>query len=203
MKRQGYTLIEIMIALSVFAIIATITASVMIHVFDVRSRVAAQAEQLGELQLAVSLLTHDVTQFIPHTVRTQDMHVFAAFIGSHEHMEFTRSGVANPKGVAAKSSLERVAFLCQGSQLIRRTWSPLDTVNRHVYEDRVLLSHLQACTFDYISRYHQILPDWRAYKIEENRAEEVIPSAVRVTIKSAKWEAITVLLILPVGLYAG
>ena len=198
---RGYTLIEVMIALSVFAIIATLSSSVMYHVFDVRARVAAQANQLDELQLALTLIEHDSIQFIPRTVRTNDMHVFAPFTGTHQYMEFTRGGLVNPKGIALRSTLKRVAFLCRGRQLIRRSWDVLDTPERKHYEDKILLDNLEACSFDYVSLSHQIMPEWRAYRIDANQRIESVPSALQLTITPNGWGKMTFLFVLAEGLY--
>lgn len=202
-RALGYTLIEIMIALSVFAIIATISASVMSHVFDIRTRVAVQANQLNELQLAVTLMDHDITQFVPRTVRTVDMHIFSSFVGTHQYMEFTQGGLVNPKGVERRSTLKRVAFLCEGKSLIRRSWNVLDTLNRHQFEDKVLLPHVESCAFDYVTLSHQLLSEWRGYRrVEQNQKFETIPSAIQITIKPTGWGEMRFLFVLPEGLYA-
>lgn len=199
---KGYTLIEVMIALSVFAIIAAISSGVMYHVFDVRGRVATQANQLDELQLALTLIEHDTIQFVPRTVRTKDAHVFASFTGTHQYMEFTRGGQVNPKGLALRSTLKRVAFLCSDKQLVRRSWDVLDTLNRRGYEDKVLLSNLEACSFSYVSINHQIMPEWVAYRTDQNQRMEVVPSAIQITINPAEWGKMTFLFVLAEGLYA-
>ena len=198
---KGYTLIEVMIALSVFAVIAALSSGVMYHVFDIRGRVAMQANQLGELQFALTLIEHDTIQFIPRTVRTKDAHVFSSFTGTHQYMEFTRGGQVNPKGLALRSTLKRVAFLCNHKQLIRRSWNVLDTLNRKDYEDKVLLSNLETCSFFYVSRNHQMMPEWRAYKIEQNQRMEFVPSAIQITINPAGWGKMTFLFVLAEGLY--
>ncbi len=198
---KGYTLIEVMIALSVFAVIAALSSGVMYHVFDIRGRVAKQANQLGELQFALTLIEHDTIQFIPRTVRTENAHIFSAFTGTHQYMEFTRGGQVNPKGLALRSTLKRVAFLCKDKQLIRRSWNVLDTLNRRDYEDKVLLSNLDACSFFYVSRNHQVMPEWRAYKMDQNQRMEFVPSAIQIIINPAGWGKMTFLFVVAEGLY--
>jgi general secretion pathway protein J len=201
MKQRGYTLIEVMIALVVFAIIATLSSSVMYHVFDIRERVAIQANQLGELQLTMTLLEHDMVQYIPRTVRANDMHVFSSFVGTYQYMEFTRGGLVNPNAAAKRSGLKRVAYVCSQNQLIRRSWEALDTPERHDYEDRVLLSHLESCSFSYISMYQQIMPEWRAYNVEQKQKIQAIPSGVQLIVDPFGWGKMTFLFVIPEGLY--
>lgn len=201
MMKNGYTLIEVMIALMVFAIIATISASVMYHVFDIRKRVALQANQLGELQLAIALLEHDTTQFVPRTVSSNMSHTFSSFTGQHQYMEFTRGGLQNPNSVAQRSSLKRVAYLCRHQQLIRRSWDMLDSPDRHEYEDKILLENLSACFFEYVSSNKEILAEWRAYTVGENQKTQATPSGVQVTINPAGWGNMTLLFVVMEGLY--
>jgi len=146
-KYRGYTLIEIMVALSVFAILATITAGVMYHVFSTRARVAQQADQLNQLQLVMTLLSHDTVQFIPRSIRVKDDHNFPMFIGTNEYTEFTRGGLVNPHAAGQRSTLKRIAYLCKDKRLVRRSWETLDSPNRNSFEDKLLLDKLDDCFF--------------------------------------------------------
>ena len=58
---KGFTLLEVMVALAVFAILASITASAMYYAFDTRARVNQQANQLNELQSSIIMLTREIT----------------------------------------------------------------------------------------------------------------------------------------------
>lgn len=201
MKQRGYTLIEVMIALVVFAIIATLSSSVMYHVFDIRERVAIQANQLGELQSAIILLEHDIVQYIPRAVRANDMHTFSSFVGTYQYMEFTRGGLVNPGAMAKRSGLKRVAYVCSQNQLVRRTWEVVDTPERKNYQDRLILSNLKSCAFSYISIYQQVMQEWRAYNVEQNQKIQAIPSGVQLVVDPFGWGKMTFLFVIPEGLY--
>lgn len=201
LKKKGYTLIEVMIALSVFAIIATITSTVMYHVFNTRARVAAQANQLAQLQWVMTLFQHDITQFVPRSIRSNDAHIFSAFTGTQYYMEFTRGGLVNPNAVAQRSTLKRIAYLCKGKKLIRRSWPSLDMPERNQFEDRILLRHLKHCSFAYVSQYHQIVPEWHVYTIQAKQKVESLPAGVQLLIDPFGWGKMDMLFVLPEGLY--
>lgn len=198
----GYTLIEVIVALSVFAIIATITSSVMYHVFDTRARVALKASQLDELQLIITLLEHDAAQFVPRTVRADDVRTFPAFTGTRQYMEFTRGGLVNPHVMTKRSTLKRVAYLCKNNAFIRRSWESLDLPDRTRFEDRILLEKLKTCSFSYISKYHQIIPEWQVFSVEKNQKIEILPSGVQLTINPFGWGDMVLLFVFSEGLYA-
>lgn len=201
-KKIGYTLIEVLIALAVFAIIAIITAAIMLQVFDTRERIAAEANKMNTLQLAILRIEQDTRQFVPRAVRSNDMKILSQFTGQHRYVEFTRGGMINPMSQAMESSLSRVAYTCDHDKLIRRSWLNLDTPDRHQHHDNVILDHLHSCSFDYVSNYNQILPDWRVFKLEKKQKLSAIPKAIRLTINPDNWGDMSLLFIITEGLYA-
>jgi len=199
----GYTLLEIMVALAVFAILATITSSAMYHAFNTRARVSAQADRLNALQLAITLMERDTEQVVERAVLGNEMHLFPAFIGQAQYIEFTRGGLVNPKGAEQRSTLKRVAFVCQGDKLIRRSWVHLDTLKRNQYQDRIVLDNLEKCTFAYLTHNRQILTEWRENALQQNQKKAALPIAVQFNLTLHDWGNMSLLFVLPEGLYAG
>jgi len=202
-KTRGFTLIEILIALAVFAILATITSSAMYHAFNTRARVTKQADRLNTLQLAITMIGRDVQQTIERSIVSGDMHVSPAFVGESNYVEFTRSGVVNPNSLAQRSTLKRVAFLCGGGKLIRRSWQQLDTPARKQVQDRILLTDLDECSIAYLAHNRQILSEWRENAVQEDQKKETLPSAIQFTLTLHDWGNMSLLFIIPEALYAG
>jgi len=202
-KTAGYTLIEILIALSVFAILATITSSAMYHAFDTRARVAKQADRLNTIQLAIAMIGRDTEQILERAVRGNEMHLFPAFVGQSHYLEFTRNGLVNPNSLEQLSTLKRVAFVCRGDKLIRRSWQILDTPDRKHYQDRVLLNNLDECSFAYLAHNRQILSEWHEDAVQQNQKREALPVAIQVTITLHDWGNMSLLFIIPEALYGG
>ena len=202
-KIRGFTLIEILIALAVFAILATITSSAMYHAFNTRARVTKQADRLNTLQLAITMIGRDVQQTIERSIISNDMHLSPAFVGEGNYVEFTRSGLVNPNNLAKLSTLKRVAFICRGGQLIRRSWQQLDAPARKQVQDRILLTDLDECSFAYLARNRQILSEWRENAVQEDQRKETLPTAVQFTLTLHDWGNMSLLFIIPEALYAG
>ncbi|WP_305884783.1 GspJ family T2SS minor pseudopilin variant LspJ [Legionella sp. 27cVA30] len=200
-NRGGYTLIEILIALAVFAILAIITASAMYYAFDTRNRVNLQAERLNILQLALSIIARDIEQCAERPIRGNELHVFSAYIGQSNYTEFTRGGLINPNAMEQRSTLKRIAYLCRDGQLIRRSWEALDTPQRSHYEDKVLLDNLTQCKFAYLNRNRQILTEWRENAVSQNQKREPLPTAVQFTLNLQEWGEMSLLFIVPEALY--
>jgi general secretion pathway protein J len=201
-QHSGFTLIEIMVALAVFAILATITASVMYQAFDTRDRVNTKANILNEIQFALTVITHDTEQVIERAVHGNEARLFPPFIGQTSYLEFTRAGFVNPNSREHRSTLQRIAYLCIDHQFIRRTWNALDTIHRDEYLDHRLIKHLDECRFSYLSNSRQILQEWREYAIQPNQKKETLPIAIQITFTPHGMGNMSLLFPLPKALYA-
>ncbi|KTD41113.1 GspJ family T2SS minor pseudopilin variant LspJ [Legionella parisiensis] len=200
-KLNGFTLIEILIALTVFAILATITSSVLYNAFTTRTRVNEQSERLNELQLAISLIQQDTRQTVERPIRSNEMQLLPAFIGQTNYVEFTRDGNINPGSIEKRSTLKRVAYACQQGTLLRRTWNSLDIINQKNYEDKILLNRLNNCHFGYLNQNLQILPEWREQAVTLNQRKEPFPKAIQFNMTLQDQGEVNLLFILPGALY--
>lgn len=200
-KLKGFTLIEILIALTVFAVLATITSSSLYYAFTTRTLVNAQADRLNSLQLAISLIQQDTIQAIERPIRGNEMRLFPAFIGQTHYLELTRDGTINPQSIEKRSTLERIALVCEEDKLMRRTWPSLDSNDRNTHEDKILLDNLKECHFNYLNQNLQSLPEWREQALTQNQRKEPLPKAIQLNITLKDWGEMNYLFIIPGALY--
>lgn len=201
-KQRGFTLIEILIALTVFAILATITSSSLYNAFNARTRVNKQADRLNNLQLALSIIQQDTTQIVERAIRSNEMRLFPSFVGQAQYLELTRDGMANPSSIEKRSTLKRIALICQGNKLIHRTWSSLDMTDRNRYEDKELINHLSDCHFNYLNQNLEVLTEWREHALNQNQNKEPLPKAIQLNLNLDDWGKMSMLFIIPGALYA-
>jgi general secretion pathway protein J len=192
-SNHGFTLLEILIAIAVFAILATLTSSALYYTFNTRARVTEQADRLTSLQLTLSLLERDAAQLLDRPIRTNEMRLFPAFIGQKNYMEFTRGGSANPNSLEKRSTLIRIGLLCSNNQLIRRNWLSLDRANNDHHDDKVLLKELVQCQFSYLNKTLQVLPEWQASAGQVAQIEP-LPKAIQLNLSIKDWGKISFLL---------
>lgn len=179
---KGFTLIEILVALAIFALLAMITSSSMYYAFDIKNRLSVQSNQINKLQLTLILLNKSIYQTVNRAVRIGDMQLQSSFIGSNHYLEFTRAGGINPESLAKISTLQRMAYLCQGSNLIERTWVILDSTRPSEYQDKLLLSGLVTCKFSYLNRALQVLGEWHNSASDFNQKAEALPKAIQLKL---------------------
>ena len=193
---KGFTLVELLIALAVFAILATITTSTLYYAFRTRTHVNEEADRLNKIQLAISIIQQDTKQALERPIRGNEMRLFAAFIGQDHYAEFTRDGNVNPDSLEQRSNLLRVAILCQNNNLVRRTWNSLDPIDRNTFEDKILVDRLTDCHFNYLNQNLQTLNEWRENAVTQNQRKESLPTALQVNLVLENWGEINLLFII-------
>lgn len=201
-KIKGFTLIEILIALTVFAILATLTSSSLYYAFNTRTLVNAQANRLNELQLAVSIIQQDTEQIMARAIRGNEMRLFPTMLGQPEYMEFTRDGFVNPHSIEKRSTMKRIALVCMDGTLFRRTWTSLDPIDRNVYHDKALISKLTDCHFNYLNQNLESMPEWREQSMNQNQRPASFPKAIKISLNLQDWGAMDLLFTIPEALYA-
>lgn len=199
---RGFTLLELLVALAVFAILATITSTAMYQAFSTRARVTLQADRLSEVQLAMAIIRRDTQQMVMRSVLGNDVHLFPPFIGRANYIEFTRGGNNSSIEDEVYSRLIRVAYLCKADRLIRRSWSVLDGPNRAQRQDNVLLAGIDKCKFAFLTHTQQVLTEWQQYALQSDQRQETLPPALQFNLQLNDWGTMSLLFIVPGALYA-
>jgi general secretion pathway protein J len=140
----GFTLLELLVALAIFAVVAALAYGGLRVVLDARERTDAQAQRLAEIQMALAFLTRDLEQAVDRPIRDELGDRRPALLGgTGAALEWTHGGWRNPAG-QARSSLQRVAYAHDANRLVRRSWAVLDRAHDSAGNDTVLLEGVTA-----------------------------------------------------------
>ena len=130
MRRAGFTLVEVLVALAIFALIGGAGALVLSQAIDNRFAIKAATDRIADLQRARALMRSDIGQAVGRRTRTptgrpipQPMVTGAGT--SEPLLVLTRAGWSNP-GDDARPSLQRVEYRVVEDRLERRTSRFLD-----------------------------------------------------------------------------
>jgi general secretion pathway protein J len=121
---EGFTLLEMLVALAIFALLSVMSYSGLRSVLNQQSITEQEAGQLGELQKIYLVMQRDFEQVVPRAVRDEYGVELPALAGDEE-LELTRGGWNNPLG-RPRSTLQRVRYAYTDEQLVRYTWLVLD-----------------------------------------------------------------------------
>lgn len=132
-QSQGFSLLELMVALSIFAIIAVVAQRGMMMSMTSADRLSERSTDIAELQLAVSAVTRDLENAVGRTVRTGPEQTEPALLLEDDgrRLTFTRSGIIDPTG-RARSPFQRVIYTAGATPddaPQRGTWAHIDRPN--------------------------------------------------------------------------
>lgn len=122
--RAGFTLVEALVSLAIFALLATAGSAVLSQAIDNRFAVKAAAERTADLQRMRGLLRADIGQAAPRrtrgsTGRPLPRAIVAAESPGDPVLTLTRTGWTNP-GEQPRPSLQRVEYRLVEGRLERR-----------------------------------------------------------------------------------
>ena len=150
-KNNGFTLIEILVALMIFAIMGVLAAMSLHTIIRAHNSLKKSDHQLLQLQVAMTLLRRDISEVIDRPVREADGGKVSAFVGSTSQITFTRTGLVNPFHLNRQSNMQRVGYEYVNNQLVRLTWDVLDQPPRDKPELQPLLSGVQSLSWQFIA----------------------------------------------------
>jgi general secretion pathway protein J len=147
---QGFSLIELLVALAVFAALAAAAYGGLSGVARTRGALAERQDRLAAIVRAVSTFERDLRQAVSRPVRGNARgDVVPALTGTADRIELTRLGFANPRA-EPRSNLERVVYATDARKLMRGRYAVLDRAPNSVPATTVLLDDVDALRLRYL-----------------------------------------------------
>ncbi len=193
---RAFTLLELLVAVAIFGVMAALAYGGLRGVLAARAETGAAAERLGDLQLAVSLMTRDLQQAAPRPIRGAYGETAGAVLGTPRTVELTRAGHANPTR-ARRATLQRVRWGVADGMLTRWSWPVLDRTPGTLPSERRLLDGVGSLGLRYHFRgdWHDNWPPRRF----EGLPDDAMPAAVEFTAELADWGTVSRVALLPEG----
>lgn len=160
-SEHGFTLVEILVALLVFSVVAMISSRLLSQSIDNQTNLQDRGQRLAEIHRAMRVVQRDILQLSRRKVRNERGDTLPALIiGNEGFIEFTRVGWRNPLG-QPRSEVQRVGYRWQDEALLRGYWLTLD----RGYDDepayQTLLENVQDVEFfavDQMNNEHDYWP---------------------------------------------
>ena len=196
----GFTLLELLVALAIFALLAAMSYGGLLAVLQQQAYTEEAADRLGELQKLYLIMQRDIEQVVPRTVRDEFGDVQPPLVGSNA-LRLTRGGWRNPAG-RQRSTLQRVGYNFDGEQLLRFSWLVLDRaqdsrpLEQPLSED---IERLQLRYLDKAGKWQDQWPNTLAGSTATNPdgVDQVLPRAIEVTMEHKMYGTLAWLFRLP------
>lgn len=194
---HGFTLLEMLIALAIFGLLAVMSYSGLRSVLEHQFRTEAEAEHLAELQKAYLVMQRDIEQVVTRPVRSEFGEELAPLVGD-QTLEFTRGGWSNPLR-RPRSTLQRVAYSWADRQLRRYAWQVLDRAQDTLPAEQLLIDNIEYMQIRYLFADDEWKEQWPdlIQGPDPDAESAVLPRAVEVTIEHEHYGPLVWLFQLP------
>ncbi|WP_220719287.1 type II secretion system minor pseudopilin GspJ [Agarivorans litoreus] len=181
MKQRGFTLLEMLVAIVIFALLTMAAYQVLQGVMRSDEISQRHGESLQALQRAMFFMQRDFTQLAPRSVRDETEEQRPLIMAEKYLLESDDMGIEmlvlgwrNPQSVIRRSQLQRVAYLLKDEKLIKRFYNHPDAVVGYEPREMVLLNDVEELNF----RFHGS-SGWSQQVSDSNQ----LPRAVEVTLR--------------------
>jgi general secretion pathway protein J len=182
MRARGFTLIEVVIAMFIAAIMFAIGYGAINQALRDRDALNVSQQRVTEIQKGMRIVAQDFAQTLDRAARDtsgsgQLMPAMFADGSSDVIVTFTRAGWSNPAGIQRPAE-ERVRYRFLDGTLIREHWLSVDPALNTQPRQRTLLTKVKSVEIrflDPVSR--QWRTDWQA-----GASGQVAPNAVSLLV---------------------
>ncbi|MDB2330719.1 type II secretion system minor pseudopilin GspJ [Alteromonas sp.] len=187
---QGFTLLEILIAMAIFTLIGLASTGLLTTVIDSNDLSEARFDKLQALQRAMITIERDIQQAVPRPIRVEGEMQEVVMAGGEtaesddDGIGFVRSGWHNPQLMLPRSTLQYVAYRLREEKLERVYSNYLDNVIGHEPKVRPLLENIESFKVEFIAPSNNSEEGLKEDKWSDSYKGTALPRAVAVEFVS-------------------
>jgi len=204
----GFTLIEVLIAMAITAVVAGLALASLTAALDATERLDVQAQRSQEITRALRILSRDLESFVPRPVRDEfgdsEPSLFGGR-GSAVLLAFSRGGWHH-RGEQPRSDLQRVQYRLLDGVLWRETFTVLDRVGTTEPVRLALLTDVEFASLRFLAGGTPVSgtrldterwPEEWAVNRFNNPETTQVPRALEIRLELADWGELRRLYALP------
>ena len=162
-KVRAFTLIEVLVSLAIFSILAALAYGALSQTLDSAELLNDRMDRLQAIQRTMRLLSEDFQQLSPRPIRDELGDGFGPALDTDFQsgfaIELTHGGWSNPI-VLPRSTLQRSAYRIEDDELIRYHWRVLDRTLANEPLSVTLLDGVESLFFRFLQANGQWTEQW-------------------------------------------
>ena len=196
-RQQAFTLVELLVALAIFAIMSGFAYRGLMAMLDSRAALAKESRKWRDVSLFVGRVERDLAAVLPRIATTGADTKLAPLssavdTSSPNGLALTRSG--NMLAGNASAAPQRVAYRLREGRVERLAWAGVDAAPRDEPAGTPVLSDVGNLAFRFMDPKSA---EWRGDWGLPGNAAATLPAAVEMTLVLASGERIVRLFDLP------
>lgn len=187
---HGFTLLELLVAVAVFAVLSAMAYGGLRNVIDNSQQTEQSMQRLQQVQLAILKISRDFSQLSQRNIRdgygNSNNYVMTGE-GGDIFIEFSRGGRRNPAELL-RSHLQRVAYKLEENKLSRLHWPHLDRTQEMEPYESVLLEDVVDASVRFLDANNEWHNEWPPLDVSgQADANPVVLSAIEFSMELEDW----------------
>lgn len=198
-SQRGFTLLELLIAIAIFALLGLATYRMLDSVLSADAVTREHERQLRELTRAISAFERDLRQVAVRPIRDgfgDPQPALHSDLADTTALELTRAGWRNPLG-QPRAELQRVRWQLSDEQWQRRYWRVLDRAQDSQPQVQQALDGVTSLSLRYLDKDGQWQPDWPPSSVSGDAQLTGLPRAVELRLQHRRYGELRRLIRLP------
>ncbi|MCQ8887857.1 type II secretion system minor pseudopilin GspJ [Pseudoalteromonas agarivorans] len=196
MKQRGFTLIEVLVAMAILAVVIMATHQILDSTTKAKEASDEKIAELNGLQTAFRLMDQDFSQMTQRTVRNeagdaQEQYLLAGryiLESQYDGIAFVRDGWVNPISLLPRSELQAVGYRVLDDNLERVYRVYVDQLDNMEPRVQVVLKGIEELKFEFLDANNEWQEQWQI---------KALPKAVAVTLHQIEAEPIRRVFLVP------
>lgn len=195
-KQQGFTLIELIVSISIFAVLSVLAYGSLDYVVNTDAVASERMNRLSALQKTFLLIQADGEQMRPRPIRdaygTQQPAMVTIINEPNRTLDWTRGGRQTWLNTQS-SGLMRVGYGIKEQQLVRYQWPVLDQAPDSVALESTLLKDVKNLDIRFLDEKNTWHNQWPPTDFSSSTPTDPskLPLAIEFTLELDDWGKVT------------
>ena len=183
-KSSGFTLIEVLISISIFSILSALAYGALNQSLSTSDKLSEKIDRNQAIQKGIRIIEQDLMQLAKRPIRSEigntEINALTTNKVNGYAVEFSRHGWANRLG-SKRSTLQRVAYNHIDNKFIRYHWNVLDKTYSNQIDTNELFDNLDEVTFLFMKDNNEWIKEWPPIEVIQDESRAILPNAIKIT----------------------